>query len=192
MLHHFLKINNIICRVDKIDLPIKKGKVTKAIYRDCTVSIRKTNCVIFIKKHKIEEIFFDINFAKDFASCILEEYGVSCKSIPRVCNLQASKILNIERNVEELCKFLIDIHENFLNLHEIGISREGGAAFEYNTIQTIYKGELGQFISIQAKGKGFSVLIQTKKNKQNYVGSFVFSKFDVQIQKLFEQINFLY
>ena len=188
-----LRINNIICRVEKLSLPIQKGNKLSLLYRECKVIARPTHCVIFITRNQIKDVFTRLHFAKDFANCVKEFFGVECKQIPRICNVQASKVLNIERTEKDLKEFLVNIN-NHVKITELGISREGGAAFEQINLDKIFQPEpsLGLFISIQAKGEGLSCQIQTKKDKQNYVVSFIFTKYSEKIQKLFSEINYLY
>lgn len=188
-----LQLNNIICRVEKIKLPIKKGVKLQLKYRGCTVCARRTHCVIFVGRKQIREVFTLINFAQDFSECLFDFFGVKKQVVPRICNIQASKVLNISRNEKELKQFLIRIHQ-LIEITDLSISREGASAFEQINLQQIFQTDncFGLFIAIQVKGAGFSGHIQSRKDKQRFVGSFIFTKYTETIRKLFGELNLLY
>lgn len=157
------------------------------------MSVNKSSCTIQVKKHKLREIFHKLpNFGVDFSKFLSKKLGRKYRVLPKIVNVQASKILNLERKSVRLQEFLLHIHENISSVIELRIASEDTKNPDIYrkraAIEQIRRG-FGLYMSILIRGEGFCCKIQISKDKNQFVTAFVFSHFGRHIQKLIEELN---
>lgn len=186
-----LQINFLICKIEKTTFNVERSRVW--FYHGCRVTVNKSSCTIQVKKHKLRKIFHKLtNFGADFSKFLSKKLGQKYRVLPKIVNVQASKILNLERKSVKLQEFLLHIHENISSVVELRIAVEDTKNPDIYrkraAIEQIKQG-FGLYMSILIRGEGFCCKIQISKSKNQFVTAFVFSHFGSHIQKLIEDLN---
>jgi hypothetical protein len=191
-MNYRVKINCVICRADH-EFPIKKGFKKTFDYRGNTVQVTPNSLVLFVTSEHLQEVFNQIHLTSDLNQCCSEEFGGKFNLRVRISNVQASKILTIPRNRQNLVRLLREIHKKFC-ISNFQFQYEAGKfePFHGEVEDILLRNKIPPlFLSVMffTNDNNISVRIQILKDLSHYTATIIFSNFNEKSREFIRELN---